>query len=302
MSMLLLICVSLVSTPPLEAGDHTIRLTVDERLRSYRVHVPEVYDAATPMPVMLIFHGSSMNAKMMATFSGLNDKADDAGFVAVYPNGTGVRELFLTFNAGEEHETVSAPRPDDVKFTAAVLDDLQTRVNVDARRVYATGHSNGGMMCYRLAAELPDRIAAIAPVAGTMAVPMPARVRPMAVMHFHGTADTIVPYTGPDDNTPETVRFKSVNETVAQWVAANECPSDPVITDEPDRSHDGTTVKRVSYGAGKHDREVVLFRIEGGGHTWPGNDTLFQKALGRSTHDISANDLIWDFFRTRSLP
>lgn len=302
MSMMLLFCAALMPTSPLEPGDHLVRLTVDNRPRSYRVHIPESYKATTPMPAVLIFHGSSMNAKFMATFSGLNEKADEAGFIAVYPNGTGVRELLLSFNAGEEQESDAEARPDDVKFTAAVLDDLLTRVNVDAKRVYATGLSNGGMMCYRLAAELPDRIAAIAPVAGTMAVPMPERVRPMPVMHFHGTADTIVPFGGPDDTIPETVRFLSVNETVARWAAANECPSDPTVVDEPDCSDDGTTVKRMTYCAGRHDREVILFIIEGGGHTWPGSDTLFKKALGRSTHDISANDLMWEFFSRQTLP
>lgn len=302
MSMMLLICATLMPPSPLEAGDHLIRLTVDDRARSYRVHIPEQYDSATPMPVVLIFHGSSMNAKMMATFSSLNAKADEAGFVAVYPNGTGTREMFLSFNAGEEQEPTSEARPNDVKFTEAILDDLPTRVNVDAKRVYATGMSNGGMMCYRLAAELPDRIAAIAPVAGTMAVPMPQHARPMPVMHFHGTADAIVPFAGPGDQTPESVRFRSVDETIALWAAANECASVPVVVDEPNHVDDGTTVKRLTYCAGRHDREVILFAIEGGGHTWPGNEHLFKKALGKSTLDISANDLMWEFFRTRALP
>lgn len=302
MSTMLLFCVSLMPTSPLEAGDHLVKMTVDDRPRSYRVHIPEAYDPKTAMPVVLIFHGSSMNGKMMATFSGLNAKSDEAGFIAVYPNGTGTRDLFLTFNAGEEQQPDSEARPDDVKFVAAVLDDLMTRAHVDSKRVYATGVSNGGMMCYRLAAELPDRIAAIAPVAGTMAVPMPERVRPMPVMHFHGTADAIVPFTGPDDNTPESIRFRSVDETVALWAAANECSSSPVVVDEPNRADDGTTVKRVTYCAGRHNREVILFAIEGGGHTWPGNETIFKKALGRSTRDISANDLMWDFFRMQTLP
>lgn len=302
MSMMLLICATLMPVSPLEAGDHSVKLTVDNRQRSYRVHIPEQYDPERPMPVVLIYHGSSMNAKMMAAFSGLNAKADEAGFIAVYPNGTGARELFLTFNAGEERYPTSEPCPNDVKFTEVVLDDLSTRVHVDSKRVYATGMSNGGMMCYRLAVELPDRIAAIAPVAGTMAIPMPERVRPMPVMHFHGTVDAIVPFAGPDDRTPESIGFKSVDETVALWAAANGCRPDPTIVDEPNRTDDGTTVKRVTYGASHHAIEVILFVIEGGGHTWPGNETLFKKALGPSTRDISANDQMWEFFSTKSLP
>jgi polyhydroxybutyrate depolymerase len=158
------------------------------------------------------------------------------------------------------------------------------------------------MMCYRLAAELPGRFAAIAPVAGTMTVDMPPRPRPISVMHFHGTADTLVPYGGPDDTTPDTVRFLSVDETVRAWARANGCPSEPTIIDEPDRRDDRTTVRRFTFGPGKHDTEVILYRIEGGGHTWPGNDTVLKKVLGTSTHDISANDLIWEFFRKHPQP
>jgi polyhydroxybutyrate depolymerase len=158
------------------------------------------------------------------------------------------------------------------------------------------------MMCYRLAAELPGRLAAIAPVAGTMAVPMPDRKQPIPIMHFHGTEDAIVPFNGPDDSTPESVRFQSVEETVRAWAAADDCPSEPAITDEPDRVDDGTTVKRWSFGPGTEGAEVILYAIEGGGHTWPGYDTLLKKALGRSTHEISANDLMWEFFRKHPLP
>jgi polyhydroxybutyrate depolymerase len=252
------------------------------------------------MPVVVVFHGSLMNGKMMAVFCGMNEKADKEGFIAVYPNGTGAREQLLSFNAGEEHDT-AATKPNDVKFTQMLLDDLATHVNVDAKRVYAAGMSNGGMMCYRLAAELPGRFAAIAAVAGTMAVEMPGRVDPIPVLHLHGTDDSIVPYNGPDDNTPTSARFRPVEETIRLWTTADQCPLAEVV-DEPDRSDDGTTVKRWTYSPGLNGTEVVLYRIEGGGHTWPGSDTLFKAALGRSTHDISANDVIWEFFEKHPRP
>ena len=106
-----------------------------------------------------------MNGAMMARFCGLSEKADQSGFVVVYANGTGSTPLFLYWDSGGVRGRVA----DDVGYTAKLLDDLATVVHVDSKRVFATGMSNGAMMCYRLAAELSDRIAAIAPIAGTMA-------------------------------------------------------------------------------------------------------------------------------------
>ena len=114
-------------------------------------------------------------------------------------------------------------KADDVKFVGSLLDDLATVVNVDPKRVYATGMSNGGMMCYRLAAELSDRIAAIVPVAGTMAIDEAKPKRPVPVMHFHGTADRIVPFGGPRNGTPKFLTFKSVKETIKIWGEINGC-------------------------------------------------------------------------------
>jgi polyhydroxybutyrate depolymerase len=283
-------------------GDHERNLTVDDRERSYIIHVPPGYDADAPTPVVLVFHGAGMNARLMILFCDMHKKSDEAGFIAVYPNGTGAANLFLTFNAGG----VAAPgandrRPDDVRFVAALLDDLPKVVNVDAARVYATGISNGAMMCYRLAAELSDRIAAIAPVAGTMTSEEEIHPgRPVPVMHFHGTADKIVPPDGPGETTPRNLHFKSVDDSVRTWARIDGCPDEPAVTELPDTHDDGTRVTRKVFGPGTDGAEVVLFLIEGGGHTWPGQKSPLA-LIGKSTADISANDLIWEFFKKYSL-
>jgi polyhydroxybutyrate depolymerase len=152
------------------------------------------------------------------------------------------------------------------------------------------------MMCYRLAAELSDRIAAIAPVAGTMAMEDAKPKRPVPVMHFHGTADRIVPFAGPAKRSSEFPIFKSVEETIRLWCKIDGCPETPKVTEFPDKVDDGTTVKRKTYGPGKDGTEVVLIEIEGGGHTWPGRKPPVG-FLGKSSLDISANDLIWEFFQ-----
>ncbi len=289
-----LVALLALAADPLGPGDHTRTLKIGETTRSYLVHVPTKYDAKTPTPVVLILHGAATNGPFTVAFTGLNKKSDEAGFLAVYPNGTGPAGLLLTWNAGGFFR--KDDKYDDVAFIGKVLDDLASVANVDCKRVYATGMSNGGMMCYRLADELADRIAAIAPVAGTMAIDSYNPKRPVPVMHFHGTADKFVPFAGPGANMPEFIRFRSVEDTVKICVQANGCPEKPAVSKLPDVAGDGTSVTKKTYGPGKNGSEVVLWIIEGGGHTWPGQQPPVN-FIGKATKNISANDLIWEFFQ-----
>ncbi|HVJ86435.1 MAG TPA: PHB depolymerase family esterase [Caulifigura sp.] len=292
------ILASVFLADPLPPGDHTRKLTVDGRERSCLVHIPRQYKPDQPTPVVLILHGARTNGAITVAVTGMNAKSDSAGFIAAYPNGTGT-EPFLYWNAGQKTARIVQENPDDVKFIRLLLDDLATVVNVDANRVYATGLSNGGTMCYRLAAELSDRIAAIAPVAGTMAIPEPRPRRPVPVIHFHGTADATVRYDG--RNSGALQPLKSVDETVETWRKINGCPTPPTRTDLPDLNpKDGATVRRTQFPPGKEGEEVILYTIQNGGHTWPGQKSLLP-TLGNSTLDISANDLMWDFFTRHPL-
>jgi polyhydroxybutyrate depolymerase len=291
--VLVRLALSLVSAHMLGTGDHARELRVGEEVRSYLVHVPPSYQPGKPAPVVLVFHSAMMNGASMAKFCGLNEKADQAGFVAVYANGTGSTPYLRYWDAGGVRGRVS----DDVGYVAKLLDDLETVVTVDPRRVFATGMSNGAMMCYRLAAELSDRIAAIAPVAGTMAVDRCQPSRPVPVLHFHGTKDGLVLYGGPDERTPPNIKFLSVEDSIRAWVNANGCPGTPREDIRLDvLAADGTAVRRIAYGPGKDGSEVILYSIEGGGHTWPGRDPRL-RLLGKSTRQISANDLMWEFFQ-----
>ena len=229
MSAIALQLVALLSVvgDPLGPGDHNLSLKMGDVTRSYLVHVPPKHDPTKATPVVLVLHGAGTNGAIMIPFCGLNRKADEAGFVAIYPNGTGLANLMLTWNSGGLRGKMADGKADDVAFLDKLLDDLATMVKVDSKRVYATGMSNGGMMCYCLAAELSDRIAAIAPVAGTMAIENYKPKRPVPVMHFHGAADKIVPFAGPSDRTPKFLAFKSVEETIKVCAKANGCSQDP---------------------------------------------------------------------------
>lgn len=281
--------------PSIRPGNYARALEVGGQRRSYFVHIPRSYDAKKPVPTVLALHGLFMNGRTMAGFSGLDQASDEAGFVVVYPEAAGFG-LLRVWNAGAGQGDPADRRPDDVAFIRLLLDDLKRLINVDERRVFATGMSNGGMMCYRLAADLSDRIAAIAPVAGTMAIDKAKPAHAVSVIHFHGTADDIVPFGGPNRGMPKFITFRSVRESIRAWCQIDGCPSEPKIVCLPDRKQDGTSVKEERYGPGRDNAEVVLITIEGGGHTWPGRTPPYG-LIGKSTLDISANELIWEFFQ-----
>jgi polyhydroxybutyrate depolymerase len=283
---------------PLGPGDHTRTVLMGEQKRTYLVHVPKEYDPKKPAPVVLALHGAAMDGSMMVWFSGLNKKSDEAGFIVVYPSGMGVGS-FRTWNAGGFSGKMAEGKADDVAFIGKLLDDLNVAVKVDEKRIYACGMSNGGMMCYRLAAELSDRIAAIAPVAGTIAIEECKPNRPVPVIHFHGSKDNIVPFEMTKEKMPPFMKLKGVEESVQIWVKLNGCDQTPT-TDTLSKEGDETKVTRTCYGGGKDGSEVVLVVIEEGGHTWPGQKPPVG-FIGKSAMNMSANDLMWVFFEKHKL-
>ncbi|MBS0203409.1 MAG: hypothetical protein JSS49_10950 [Planctomycetes bacterium] len=290
-----IIFVGIMTADPLGAGDHQRSLMVGDLKRSYLVHIPAKYDPKQPTPVVLAFHGGGATADTMVGFSGLNQKSDQAGFIVVYPNGTGRFEKVLTFNGGNCCGYAMNKRVDDVDFTRQLLDDLGHMVTIDSKRVFATGMSNGGILSYLLASELSDRIAAIAPVGGPMGTASCQPKRAVSVIHFHGLDDDFAPFQGGRGKGVSGTEFYSVEHSIRAWVKANGCEQEPVVTLLQDTAGDGTSITRKSYGSGTDGTEVVLIEIAGAGHTWPGRESRF-KALGKSTRNISANDAMWEFF------
>jgi polyhydroxybutyrate depolymerase len=289
----------LLATPGADArpgGMEELHVTVGGRQRSFHLHVPAGRARSEAKALVVALHGGGSNGTSMARFSALNEKADEEGFLVAYPDGSGRLSKVLTWNSGTCCGYARKHEVDDVAFIAHVIDDLVATRGVDPRRVYVTGMSNGAMMAYRVAAELPDRIAAVAAVAGTLDVAPSALRGAVPVVHFHGTDDQHVPFEGGHGpkSAPGNVH-RSVDETIRAWVAANGASARPEVHTMPDLADDGTKVTRHVHASASDPGAVVLYRIVGGGHTWPGR-TRLERLLGRATLDISANDLLWEFF------
>lgn len=273
----------------LAPGDGTYTLQHGGAEREYLLHVPAGYDGSKAVPLILNFHGYTSNMTQQQVFSGMNETSDANGFVVAYPNGLANPGGSLqSWNAGACCAFGDTDR-DDLGFVDAVLADIAAKVCVDQKRTYATGMSNGGYLSHLLACKRADRFAAIAPVAGVLGIPSAECTpsRPMPVMHFHGTEDTLVPYNGGG------LANISVPQTIADWAARDECTGTPSETFKNGAAHCETTP---SCGGGV---EVVLCTIDGMGHCWPGQSFC---PFGNASTDIRANDAMWEFFQRFSLP
>jgi polyhydroxybutyrate depolymerase len=248
--------------------------------------VPKGYKAGAPTPLVLNFHGYTMNASGEAIFSGMSPKSDNEGFVLAYPEG-----IATSWNGGACCGQAKSSNVDDVGFARAVVADIQARLCVDPKRVYACGMSNGGFLAHRLGCEAADLFAAIAPVAAVLGIP-PASCkpsRPVPVIHFHGTNDMIVPYNG-----NALIDYPSAPETFKGWAARDGC------TDaQPAQTLQKGAAACATYQSCSAGAKVTLCTIQGEGHCWPGQSVC---PYGTSNTDISANDVMWDFLRGFALP
>ncbi|MFQ3650841.1 MAG: PHB depolymerase family esterase [Gemmataceae bacterium] len=281
--------------PMLEAGHHLRLLKVDGLQRRYRLYISPKLDRERPAALVLALHGAGMTSGLMESFCGLSKTADQEGFLVAYPDGTRTGGV-QTWNAGGLRGPLARGKPDDVRFLAAVIDDIEKCCKVDSTRIYATGMSNGGMMCYRLGNELSERLAAIAPVAGTLCLSEVKPVRPIPLLHLHGTADTIVPYDRPERSSASRfLAFQSAPQSVRKWADAIGCLGEPEVVPLREVKGGRKYIYRTQTGA-----EAILYQIEGAGHVWPGQP--FPLGLIRSEMRLDANALIWEFFKRHPLP
>lgn len=267
-------------------SQQTFNISSGGRDRSFIVYRPDVA-ADKELPVVFCFHGFTQTGQAMMNYSGFNSLADAYWFLVVYPNG-----LNFSWNIGLNQPGASTA--DDVQFTLDMINFLKENFRVDTKKIYATGFSNGGFFCFKLACELSHIITAIAPVGATV---YPAQYdncelsRAVPLLQIHGTADFIVPYNGSQGFTP-------VNEIMQFWAEKNRCSTEPLETALPDiNPSDNSTVTALLYPNCNDDIEVVHYRINSGGHTWPSSTA---GGLGNINRDVSSED-IWLFFDKHSL-
>ena len=287
-----------VDVRQVRSGDaRSVTITQDGRERSFLVHVPAGGLPARPGAV-LVFHGGRGAADRVMESSGMNAAADQGGFLAVYPDAGGER-----WNNGKN---ATAGGGDDVGFVRAIIARLQQDYGVDPSRVFATGISNGGGFVYKLACDAPGLLAAIAPIAANMSEALRADCAPgqgTPVAMFSGTADPLMPYQGGRPKLdkqiqralgPATDEMVSSPDTAGFWARLNGCAG-TTSTEVSDASNDGTTVTRISY-TGCSGPGVILYRINGGGHTWPGSASPDRRITGPTSHDIDATATMVRFF------
>ena len=285
------------NTSGLPSGETTRTLTHDGRERSYLLYVPASVDWSKPAPLVLVFHGGTGNGKSAQAMSGFNETAFRNGFIVAYPDGTGrfSDEIILTWNGGDCCGYAQQEHVDDVGFVRALVAELESQVDIDPKRIYATGLSNGGILSQRLACEAADLFAAIAPVAGTLNFAPCNPSQPVSVIEFHGTADQHLPYDGGvGAQSLVGVNFASVRDSIGFWAAFDGCSASPLTESFSDIQHETWTSCAGSTA-------VELYTITGGGHAWPGGRGGWPGS-DEPTHTISATELIWQFFAAHPKP
>jgi polyhydroxybutyrate depolymerase len=276
-------------------GIHTRTLVHEGLKRRYLVHVPKGYDASKPTPLVVALHGGggSMEIQSNDAYYGLITKSDQSGVIVVFPNGYSRRRTgkLATWNAGECCGAARDEHANDVGFVRAMLGDVRKSLNIDAKRIFATGMSNGGMMSYRLACEMSDEFRAIASVAGTDNTRTCRPKKPMSVLHIHAKNDTHVLFeggAGPDAFKPAVNDFTSVPSTISKWIELNACAA------QPKRALENAGAYCDLYSRCGGGTRVQLCVTEDGGHSWPGGQQ--PRGTGTPSRAISATDEIWRFF------
>lgn len=277
-------------------GDYVRSLKHDGRTRTYRIYVPNQYQAAKSAPLVLAFHGGGGDMDYMAKdeYYGLISKAEAEGFVVVFPNGYSQLKSgkFATWNAGACCADARDNNSDDVGFVRKIIASVTRELNINRQMIFATGMSNGGMMSYRLACEMSDTFSAIAAVAGTDNTLNCQPRKPVSILHIHAKNDDRVLFNGGAGkkfrDESKVTDFSSVPDTIAKWVQLNQCKAGPqALFTKP-----GGYCEH--YGQCRAGVAVQLCVTYSGGHSWPGGTK--PRGSEAPSQVLSANDVMWDFF------
>lgn len=272
-------------------------LTPDGHERTYRIYVPSSIPSDQIIPLVVALHGGTGWGEQFEKTSEFDKVADKAGFLVVYPDGNDIARIpgkGGVWNAGDccGFAAENAEDIDDVSFISKVIDEVKTQYQIDNSRIYATGHSNGGMLAYRLACELSDKIVAVGIQSGTNGFGPCTPGRPVSLIHIHGTADTNVPINGGKGSGISSVDFNSPTQSVTTMATKNGCDRTP--TTKTDQTN--TDVITSTWGNCEEGVSVVFVKVEGANHGWMGHASSGLSNSERSpyqAYDSSAE--IWTF-------
>ena len=317
---------------PTTPGDHGCQVP-EFADRDFILHIPSGYSGQA-MPLVIAMHGAGGNKEGMNPITCpdgnldspncLSKVSDREGFLLVYPDGTSMGNVLngRSWSQGGggsrslRCENACQQGVDDVAYFSALLDTVARVLPYDPKRVYVTGFSNGAGMSHRLACELPNRIAAIAPVGGANQFAGAAACvasRPIPILHIHGDEDRCWPYAGGlgscVDSQQTSGDYVSVAESTVGiagypgWITRYGCLMTPNVESLADTMSDGTTTSKSTYSGCRGGVSVMLYTVAGAGHTWPGgNQYLSESRIGKTSRDFSASTAIWDFFKPLTIP
>ncbi|HEX6162386.1 MAG TPA: PHB depolymerase family esterase [Vicinamibacterales bacterium] len=298
----LIIVLALIGVPAAVAGVEAIAFYSANRsthtlqssgvTREYRLHVPASYDASRPTPLVISLHGAGMWPAAQQRTSQWDRVADREGFIVAYPSGfSGRGPRIWQVTAGPSHRR-------DVTFISDLIDEVSRSYNIDAHRIYANGFSNGGGMSFVLSCTLSDRIAAVGLVDAALTLPASwcRDDRPVPMIAFHGNSGEAAPYKGGSSwvSVGRPI-FQDVEAFMASWARRNRCVGKPAVASA---ASDAT---RIAYEDCASGAPVILYRLEGGGHTWPGGGHIAAWFVGSTNRNIDASTVMWDFFKQHPL-
>jgi polyhydroxybutyrate depolymerase len=275
--------------PQLGEGDTRGSLSSGGFDRTYVLHVPPGHDPTQPAPLAIFFHGFGGSGLGFKSFITVHTLSDARGWLTVFPDG-----VQGSWAAGCDCTTADSAGVDDIGFVLDLISSLGQEMAIDESRIYAAGFSQGALMVHHLACELADRIAGVASVGATMLPEVAERcapARPVPLVFIQGTADPTFPFNGVEN------LLLSFPATVEKWVALNGCDASAVTRELlPDVVDDGTRVQIESYPICDGGSEIISYIIDRGGHTWPSSTPALPDRFGPTSRDISASEVIVEFF------
>ncbi len=268
---------------PQQAGDYEQQFSDGGLMRTYILHLPPQIKDGKPLPLILLLPGYVSSARIFRGASGMAGRADEQGIILAYLDGSGPDP---GWNAGFCCGSAVTNKVDDVGYIRKLIADLEQRYQVDGKRLFVVGHSNGAMLAYRLAREIPEQIAAVVSFSGAMQAGAAMPSQPVAVMEVHGERDPVILYQG---GTVFGNRYQAEPDTVAYWVKANHCKPEPQRVDNADSTKE-------SYGGCEGGTAVVSYSLKQGGHEIPATAAILGFA-DREAGDVDVDTLILNFLK-----